>query len=151
MPRYVLCRPLGGLNDILCQIERCCRYAVRFDRIVVVETDFPRTIYFADAFDRYFESRDPALILSAEGIVPGTRLIYPASERVGARLRTADGVELSCGMARYMGVDGLKAEFAWNALYDMQLRALDASIGTLLNAWHDRASALSRRTTRFWR
>jgi hypothetical protein len=69
MARYVLCRPLGGLNDILCQIEKCCRHAERFGRTVVVETDFPRTIYFADAFDRYFESRDRALILSAEGIV----------------------------------------------------------------------------------
>jgi hypothetical protein len=36
--RYLLCRPRGGLNDTLCQIERCWRYAEKYQRILVIDT-----------------------------------------------------------------------------------------------------------------
>jgi hypothetical protein len=35
--RYVLCRPVSGLNDTLCQFEICRAYAERHDRILVVD------------------------------------------------------------------------------------------------------------------
>lgn len=35
--RYVLCRPQGGLNDTLCQIEICRAYAARYGRILIVD------------------------------------------------------------------------------------------------------------------
>jgi hypothetical protein len=38
MDTYVLCRPRGGLNDTLNQIERCWRYAERTDRRLVIDT-----------------------------------------------------------------------------------------------------------------
>lgn len=69
--RLLLCRPLGGLNDILCQIESCCRYAERFGRTVVVETDFHCTKSFRDDFSRYFVSLQDRLVLSANGIRGG--------------------------------------------------------------------------------
>jgi hypothetical protein len=62
--RYLLCRPQGGLNDKLCQIERCCRYAERFGRTVIVDTAYPGGDSFHDDFARYFQSRQPRLILS---------------------------------------------------------------------------------------
>lgn len=34
---YVLCRPRGGLNDTLCQIERCWQYADSTGRVLVVD------------------------------------------------------------------------------------------------------------------
>lgn len=37
-PRYLLCRPRGGLNDTLCQIERCWDYAERYGRTLIVDT-----------------------------------------------------------------------------------------------------------------
>ena len=64
--RLLLCRPAGGLNDMLCQVERCCRYAERFDRTVIVETDHQTATEFRDAFSNYFVSHDRRLILSAE-------------------------------------------------------------------------------------
>jgi hypothetical protein len=36
--RFVLCRPRGGLNDTLCQIEKCWRYAEFHDRRLVIDT-----------------------------------------------------------------------------------------------------------------
>jgi hypothetical protein len=63
--RLLLCRPQGGLNDMLSQIEASCQYAERFDRTVVVETDAPSTHHFWDRFDNYFVSRQPRLILDA--------------------------------------------------------------------------------------
>ncbi|WP_419911895.1 hypothetical protein [Hoeflea sp.] len=38
MEGYLLCRPRGGLNDLLCQVESCWQYAERFDRTLVVDT-----------------------------------------------------------------------------------------------------------------
>jgi len=37
--RFVLCRPLGGLNDVLCQIEHARRAARRTGRRLVVQTE----------------------------------------------------------------------------------------------------------------
>ena len=36
--QVVLCRPEGGFNDILCQIELCWRYADAHERVLVVDT-----------------------------------------------------------------------------------------------------------------
>ncbi|MGE0724003.1 MAG: hypothetical protein AB7O45_06495 [Alphaproteobacteria bacterium] len=63
MTKYVLCRPEGGLNDMLCQIERCCRYAERTGRTVVVEANFRPGRFFRDRLDRYFGSLQPRLLL----------------------------------------------------------------------------------------
>lgn len=66
--RLLLCRPQGGLNDMLCQIERVCRYAERYDRTVLVETDCRSTHTFKDSFAKYFVSQQPRLILDAAEI-----------------------------------------------------------------------------------
>ncbi|MFO0991851.1 MAG: hypothetical protein U1E67_07975 [Hyphomicrobiales bacterium] len=51
------------------QIERCCRYAERTDRTVIVDTKFGAGGY-GDEFDRYFISRQRRLILSARDLHP---------------------------------------------------------------------------------
>jgi hypothetical protein len=61
----LLCRPQGGLNDILCQIELCCRYADRFDRMVIVDTNYNKSDYWFDTFSNYFSSKQMNLILDA--------------------------------------------------------------------------------------
>lgn len=53
----VLCRPLGGLNDTLCQIEKSWSYAERFDRWLVIDT---RESGLHDDFSEYFRPRDAA-------------------------------------------------------------------------------------------
>ncbi|HLK24392.1 MAG TPA: hypothetical protein VKT30_07030 [Caulobacteraceae bacterium] len=60
--RLLLCRPLGGLNDMLCQIERCCAYADRFGRTVVVDTR-DHSDRYRDDFSRYFSSLRQNLVL----------------------------------------------------------------------------------------
>jgi hypothetical protein len=55
---YVLCRPQGGLNDMLCQIEKCWQYAERFDRTLVIDTSFG---VFKDDFTRYFSVVTPSI------------------------------------------------------------------------------------------
>ena len=115
MARYLLCRPVGGLNDILCQVERCCRYAEAFDRTVVVDTNFARTRFFRDEFDRYFVSRDARLVLSARAMGPAVAdgSVRPAVMRgrlddyrlrhddaSGLMLDAATGVPLTFDFAR---------------------------------------------------
>lgn len=36
--KHILCRPRGGLNDMLCQIELCWQHAEGFDRALVIDT-----------------------------------------------------------------------------------------------------------------
>ena len=50
--RYLLCRPLGGLNDTLCQIDHCRRYAEQFGRILIVDGRYSGILgEFGDYFD----------------------------------------------------------------------------------------------------
>lgn len=62
---FVLCRPQGGINDMLCQIEHCCRYAEKFSRSVIVDTKYAKAIHFRDRFSEYFVSQQQSLILDA--------------------------------------------------------------------------------------
>ena len=66
MTRYLLCRPQGGLNDMLVQIEKCCRYAELSGRTVIVDTNYEHSVYFKDNFSNYFKSKQRKLILNID-------------------------------------------------------------------------------------
>lgn len=51
---------------MLCQIEKCCRYAERTDRVVIVDTNYRHTPYFRDDLSRYLASKQSGLILCAK-------------------------------------------------------------------------------------
>lgn len=55
MSKILLCRPIGGLNDTLNQIERCWRYAERFDRHLLIDT---KRSGLGIAFSTYFQARE---------------------------------------------------------------------------------------------
>lgn len=63
--KIVLVRPQGGLNDAMSQIEKCCRYAEKSRRVVVVDTAYARSETFHDDLSEYFVSLQPGLILDA--------------------------------------------------------------------------------------
>jgi hypothetical protein len=50
--KYLLCRPRGGLNDVLCQIHYCIEYASKFKRHLIIDTTRSGIL---DHFDNYFE------------------------------------------------------------------------------------------------
>jgi hypothetical protein len=58
--KYILCRPVGGLNDILCQIEKCCRYAEKFNRILIVDTYKSQGLLGQNFLDFFF-FKDPKI------------------------------------------------------------------------------------------
>ena len=49
--KYLLCRPGGGLNDTLCRVELCCRYAFKYRRKIFIETSHSS---FRDDLEKYF-------------------------------------------------------------------------------------------------
>ena len=51
-PKAVLCRPRGGLNDTLCQIQRCFAYCRKHGRTLVLDTSRSG---LRDDFFRYFD------------------------------------------------------------------------------------------------
>jgi hypothetical protein len=68
--KYLLCRPQGGLNDMLSEIGKCLAYARKFDRTVIVQSDYFDLTHFNDEFSHYFKSHDERLILSAAELTP---------------------------------------------------------------------------------
>jgi len=53
--KFVLCRPRGGLNDMLCQIEHCLRYCRNNGRTLVLDTTKSG---MRDDFQKYFSIKD---------------------------------------------------------------------------------------------
>ncbi|MDR2152563.1 MAG: hypothetical protein LBO72_07070 [Helicobacteraceae bacterium] len=53
--KYIFCRPAGGLNDMLCQIELAVTYALRYRRVIYIDGSRGG---FMDNFERYFTIRE---------------------------------------------------------------------------------------------
>src|SRR5262245_41057141 len=68
LERVLLCRPQGGLNDILCTIERARAYAEKSNRTLFVDTNFVNTEYVRDDFSNYFKSKDRTIRLNISPI-----------------------------------------------------------------------------------
>lgn len=83
MVKFILCRPQGGLNDMLGEIERCCLYAEKFQRAVIVDTAFKNSMSFWETFSKYFISKSRALMLDAAPLFPQLEKmsVYPASAK----------------------------------------------------------------------
>lgn len=55
--KYLLCRPRGGLNDTLCQIEHCWSYAENTNRILIIDAKISA---INGKFSDYFEPKFPS-------------------------------------------------------------------------------------------
>lgn len=121
MDRLLLCRPQGGVNDMLCQIEKACRYAERFDRTVVVETDYLYSHTFGDRLSHYFVSQQDRLVLDASGIRDQIdRLdVFPAFAR--GRVNRCQ-IRFNGQISNYIDVEtGLPLTFDFSRDYDEPL------------------------------
>ena len=58
LPKYVLCRPMGGLNDTLNQIKICWKYCEEFNRVLLIDTSYCGLL---DDISHYFEVRESLL------------------------------------------------------------------------------------------
>lgn len=54
------------MNDMLGQLEACCRYAELAGRTVIVDTAYPGAANFRDPIDRYFASRQGRLLFGLD-------------------------------------------------------------------------------------
>jgi len=52
--RYLICRPVGGLNDVLNQVSRCMDYSRATGRTLVIDTDFKQSSHFRLPFKEVF-------------------------------------------------------------------------------------------------
>ncbi len=53
---------------MLCQVEKCCRYAEKTDRTVIIDTNYKNAENFNDEFNLYFRSKQKKLLLSTNEI-----------------------------------------------------------------------------------
>lgn len=66
--QFLICRPEGGLNDMLCQIEAAYSYAEATDRCLVVDTNYKNARAFKDKFSTYFSSLNSEMVLNLDEI-----------------------------------------------------------------------------------
>lgn len=57
MTKYVLCIPMGGLNDMCNIIYQCILYCRKFNRILVIDTR--SSCHFKDSIHKYIKIDDP--------------------------------------------------------------------------------------------
>lgn len=55
MERILICQPMGGINDMLCQIGNCIAYAEKYNRKLIIDTT---TSDLNDYFSNYFLTND---------------------------------------------------------------------------------------------
>lgn len=60
--KYLICRPEGGINDILCQIQKCYVYCQKYNRHLVI--DAKHSSSFNDDFSKFFKTLANNVILS---------------------------------------------------------------------------------------
>jgi len=65
--RILLCRPLGGLNDMLAQIEKCYKYALKYNRKLFIDGNRGG---FRDDFARYFIPAPPIFFEKIDFLSP---------------------------------------------------------------------------------
>jgi hypothetical protein len=97
--KFLLCRPQGGLNDMLCQVECCCSYAEHTGRTVIVDTNYRNSDHFRDSFDRYFAPRYSKLLLSIDDVAEPLEQLSVFPEFLARRLndyRSFWSRELTC-------------------------------------------------------
>lgn len=64
--RFLLCRPEGGLNDMLCQVQKCYSYAKRWKRILIIDTNYTGSTSFKDKFSNYFNTKETDVYLDTD-------------------------------------------------------------------------------------
>lgn len=118
MPKYLLCRPEAGLNDMLCQISVCIDYCLRHDRVLVIDTGF--TDVFASLFRNYFSFEIDRLTvrLDAEDFLDFAEqhrlTVYPPS----VKLRYEAGRPHYVEEARNYCLDGVPVTFDFKREYE---------------------------------
>ena len=59
--RYLLCRPVGGLNDTLNEIYKCYEYARIHKRTLLIDTEYDNYISSFDKYFFFFETDVPVI------------------------------------------------------------------------------------------
>jgi hypothetical protein len=86
--KYVLCRPQGGLNDMLCQVVNSCEYGQKFGRKVFIDTAYEHSDTFQDLFARYFVSKFEALVLNPKSKIPALDHLSVYPQGITGQLQT---------------------------------------------------------------
>lgn len=64
---FLIARPMGGLNDILCTIHRCYSYCMHYQRKLLVHTAHHNAqTLFADGISNYIVARDSSAIIGLD-------------------------------------------------------------------------------------
>ena len=131
--RFLLCRPKGGLNDVLCQIEKCRKYSLAHNRILVVDTN--NYCFFSD-FDGFFEFIDSSNMLFGKIDYKTTKLLdhlscHPSEvEGIISTYKSRYSSLEESGIRNWVETDSrAQLSFDFDSEYDQDLLVHDQSGG----------------------
>lgn len=79
--KYLLCRPNGGINDTLCQIQKCIDYANKYNRVLVIDKNRYGQL---KNFSKFFEFENaPRIKIANKNLLRSLNLLdcYPPEMR----------------------------------------------------------------------
>lgn len=62
MSKFIICKPRGGMIDILSLIIMSLKYAVKFNRILIIDTR--KSLHFKDGFFKYFNTQNKNIYIN---------------------------------------------------------------------------------------
>ena len=119
--RFLLCRPLGGLNDTLCQINHCRRYAEKYGRILIVDGRYSGIL---GEFGDYFEMAGTDHIISTTSPeMPDIDAMDCLPAEVRGRVSTIkwSGYTSPEGYVTIDSITGVPLRFDWTCNHEVPL------------------------------
>lgn len=118
--RFVLCRPNGGLNDALCQIEKCWSYSRAFSRKLIIDfygEPFLRSFFSRLAIRREFQSE---AVLADHQTMLGLNAMQTFPPEVSGRLLTYRAVQVQGEIRSALFEYDSKARLSFNFRTDYE-------------------------------
>lgn len=129
MKKYLICRPEGGLNDMLCRIQHCFNYCKKTNRTLIIDTFNSKL--FKDDFDIYFNVSDENIIVSNTNEVSTYLLSF--SNSIFPKIDNFDVNNLKFVKSQGYFLNNIKLDFDYKKNYEESVLLFQQCGGGILS------------------
>jgi hypothetical protein len=129
MNRYLICRPEGGLTDIMCRLQHGFNYCKRTNRTLIIDTFNSKS--FKDDFDIYFNVRHENIIISNTNDISTDLLSY--SNSIFPKIDNFDVSNLKFVQNQGFLLNNVKLDFDFHKEYEESVILYQQCGGCTLN------------------
>jgi hypothetical protein len=129
MNKYLICRPEGGLTDIICRLQHSFAYCKKTNRTLIIDTFNSKS--FKDDFDIYFHTRSENMIISNTDNISND-LLSP-SYSIFPKIDNFDVSNLKFVQNQGWLLNNIKLDFDFHKEYEESVMLYQQCGGCLLN------------------